>query len=145
MGPSDDGHAFLAHRQDEADLRASDSERDLVAAELGEHFQSGRLDQTEFDERLTLALRARTRRDLARLLTDLPAWHPVPVASPEPARPDPGVRLAPVLIPLLFVVVVGSTISAHGGAGSWSALVPLLWVWWVILLVAFRGRHRQGR
>ncbi|MGH3409695.1 MAG: DUF1707 SHOCT-like domain-containing protein, partial [Streptosporangiaceae bacterium] len=40
------------------ELRASDAERDLVAAELGEHFQAGRLDQAEFDERVSAALRA---------------------------------------------------------------------------------------
>ena len=35
------------------DLRVSDAERDAVVTELGEHFQQGRLDQAEFDERLT--------------------------------------------------------------------------------------------
>ena len=34
-------------------LRVSDAERDAVVTELGEHFQQGRLDHAEFDERVT--------------------------------------------------------------------------------------------
>jgi Domain of unknown function (DUF1707) len=37
---------------DDPDLRVSDAERDAVVTELGEHFQQGRLDQAECDERL---------------------------------------------------------------------------------------------
>lgn len=55
-----------------ADLRVSDAERDAVVTELGEHFQAGRLDQAEFDERLTAAMTAKTRGQLDALLTDLP-------------------------------------------------------------------------
>jgi hypothetical protein len=50
----------------------SDAERDAVVTELGEHFGQGRLDQAEFDERVTRALSARTGRDIGGLLADLP-------------------------------------------------------------------------
>ena len=54
------------------DILASDQERDAIASELGAHFQAGRLDAAELDDRLGRALRARTRGDLAELVTDLP-------------------------------------------------------------------------
>ena len=54
-----------------AGLRVSDADRDAVAAEFAEHLKDGRLDAAEFDERVGLAVTARTRGDLDRLLADL--------------------------------------------------------------------------
>src|SRR5262245_66303288 len=65
------------------DLRVSDAERDAVVTELGEHFGHGRLDQAEFDERVTKALSAGSGRDLRGLLADLPS------ARPESGTPQP--------------------------------------------------------
>jgi Domain of unknown function (DUF1707) len=59
------------------EMRVSDAERDAVAAELREHFASGRLTQDELNERLDQAFAAKTRGDLHPLMTDLPsaqAW-----------------------------------------------------------------------
>jgi hypothetical protein len=53
--------------------RASDRERDAVVQRVQEAFAEGRLDDTEFDERMRAALTARTQGDLDVLLTDLPA------------------------------------------------------------------------
>ena len=69
-------------------VRASDSERDAAASRLQAAFAEGRLDDTEFDERMRAALTARTRTDLARLTTDLPAKAPAPL--PVPAGREPG-------------------------------------------------------
>src|ERR1700760_4706930 len=55
-----------------ADLRVSDAERKAGADQLSKHFADGRLDQAEFDERLSQAMNAKTYRDLDGLLTDLP-------------------------------------------------------------------------
>ena len=63
-------------------VRASDSERDAAASRLQAAFAEGRLDDTDFDERMRAALTARTRTDLARLTTDLPAEAPAPLAVP---------------------------------------------------------------
>ena len=65
------------------DLRVSDAERDAVVTELGEHFQQGRLDQVEFDERVTQALAARTESDLRALLADLPPTREAPAPQPR--------------------------------------------------------------
>jgi hypothetical protein len=52
--------------------RASDAERDAVVQRVQEAFAEGRLDDTEFDERMRAALVARTHADLDVLLADLP-------------------------------------------------------------------------
>ena len=54
-------------------MRVSDAEREAAAAELREHFASGRLDQEELDERLSAIFAARTRGDLNALFADLPS------------------------------------------------------------------------
>jgi len=53
--------------------RVSDSERDAVLQRVQAAFAEGRLDDTEFDERMRAALTARTQADLDALLADLPA------------------------------------------------------------------------
>ncbi len=72
-------------------IRASDSERDAAATRLQAAFVAGRLDDTEFDQRMRAALTARTRADLAQLMTDLPG--DAPALPPAPAGSQPG-RLA---------------------------------------------------
>lgn len=55
------------------EMRVSDAEREAAAAELQEHFASGRLTQDELDERLAAAFTAKTRGDLNALFADLPS------------------------------------------------------------------------
>ena len=73
------------------EMRVSDAEREAAAAELREHFASGRLNQDELDERLTAVFAAKTRGDLNALFTDLPSsghgW-----ASASASGERPGVR-----------------------------------------------------
>ena len=55
------------------EMRASDADRDRALSELTAAYQAGRLRHEEFDERSTKALHAATGKELADLLTDLPA------------------------------------------------------------------------
>ncbi len=125
-----------------------------MAAELGEHFQAGRLDQAEFDERVSAALRARTRRDLNGLLADLPRRQPGPEATAGApgavAAGWPGWRTPWLpLVPLLFAAIVAAGFAAgggwhgahHWGAGPW----PLLWLWWLIPAALVLSRRRWAR
>ncbi|MFG1807974.1 DUF1707 domain-containing protein [Streptomyces sp. NPDC049040] len=64
-----------------AAVRASDDERDHVAALLGDALGAGRLTVEEHSERLEAVYAARTRGELAPITADLPA-------------PAPGARLA---------------------------------------------------
>lgn len=56
--------------------RIGDAERDRAAESLRDHLAEGRLDQAEFDDRLTRALTAKTASDLDPLFSDLPGPKP---------------------------------------------------------------------
>ncbi len=66
-------------------LRASDADRDAVAARLRDAHAEGRLMPEEFDQRLDAALTARTLGDLAPLTADLPA----PTSAPARTGDEP--------------------------------------------------------
>jgi len=65
-------------------MRAADADRHQVADRLRAALEEGRLDLTEYDERVQGAYAAKTYGDLDRLLSDLPNAAPV-VPSPPPA------------------------------------------------------------
>jgi hypothetical protein len=111
------------------DQRVSDAERDAVVTELGEHLRQGRLDQAEFEERVTTALSARTGRDLSKLLADLP---PAREGStvPQPAAPLPRSLL---LIPLLAAAILIVCAAAGGWHHGWEPW-PLLWLVPILVL-----------
>ena len=54
-------------------LRASDEDRERTVRSLRAHFAAGRLPADEFEQRVAKVYAARTRRELAGLLSDLPA------------------------------------------------------------------------
>jgi hypothetical protein len=58
------------------EMRVGDAEREATAAELREHYASGRLTLDELNERLDKALAAKTRGDLDALMRDLPSARP---------------------------------------------------------------------
>ena len=57
-------------------MRVGNAEREATAAELREHYASGRLTLEELSERLDKAFAATTRADLDALMTDLPSAKP---------------------------------------------------------------------
>jgi len=65
------------------ELRASTAERDAVADKLHAHASAGRLTASELSSRLEQVRAARTRGDLARLLSDLPVFRSTPAAFPR--------------------------------------------------------------
>lgn len=65
------------------DLRVGDSERARAQAILQDAYAAGRLDHSEFDQRLGLVLTAQTRRDLNRSVSGLPA----PLMTPSMVAP----------------------------------------------------------
>jgi Domain of unknown function (DUF1707) len=125
-----------------ADLRVSDAERDAVAEELARHHQEGRLDATEFDERVGRAVGARTQGDLDPLLADLPPRPPEPRPAPRLARR--GAHWVFPLAAITFVAVaIGLGAAAHGGhppdgrPGPWA----IWWLWWVIPVTIIATRR----
>ncbi|HEX6521053.1 MAG TPA: DUF1707 domain-containing protein [Streptosporangiaceae bacterium] len=131
------------------DIRVSDAERDRAIAELSEHFQTGRLNQEEFDDRTGLALAARTGDDLHELFTDLPrgesapAPEPATAPVPAPARRAGRLPVAPIVIGCVIAsIVIGNvagTVAGHGvHHGNFGWIVPV-----VILLIVLRRICRR--
>jgi Domain of unknown function (DUF1707) len=127
----------------DANLRASDAERNEVADRLSRHFADGRLDQAEFKERLDRAMGATTRGDLHGLFDDLPRLH-----SDAPPAVSRRRRLVPLMLIVAFVVLAaGTSISfgrgpfVHGPNLTWLLLVAAgLYVW---ARSGRRHHHRQ--
>jgi hypothetical protein len=75
-------------------MRVSDAEREAAAAELREHFASGRVNQDELDERLASVFAAKTRGDLNALFADLPSsghgWATAGAPGDGPRSSGPG-------------------------------------------------------
>jgi hypothetical protein len=139
-------------------LRVSDADRETAVTELGRHFQDGRLDQYEFDERIGLALSAKTEGDLAGLMTDLPRADlpgagqlarrapSSPVGPAGPARRRPPL-IAPVPVAFALLIVAGLATGGwhHGtGWGGWP-FAPFGFFWLVIPFLAIRARARGSR
>jgi hypothetical protein len=131
-------------------LRVSDADRDRALAELSEHFQAGRLTADEHEERMSLALKARTAGDLAELFTDLPR-KPSAMAGPAPqpagpARPpasSPPARFHPALVVpvvILAAVVLGGIVSGHPFV---IGLGPVILALLIVRGLLGGGRHRH--
>jgi hypothetical protein len=67
------------------DMRAGDSDRQAVADQLKTALDEGRLDLSEYDERVQKTYGARTYADLDGLLDDLPGTVPVQHSQVTPA------------------------------------------------------------
>ena len=71
------------------DMRAGDTDRKAVADQLKVALDEGRLDLSEYDERLQRTYAAKTFGDLNGLLDDLPGTVPAAAAQVQPATPTP--------------------------------------------------------
>jgi hypothetical protein len=120
------------------DILASDRERDEIASELGTHFQAGRLDAAELDDRLGRALRARTRGDLAELVTDLPQ-----ASAPQqpPAGRSSRATAIAITLGIAALIVTGLAITAGGAGYGHRFWAP----WWLIPIVIIFLRARWWR
>ncbi len=126
-------------RRSEADsaLRVSDAERNEVAEALSRHYADGRLDASEFNERVGRAMAAKTHADLSGLLSDLPRSEPEPV-PPAPIRHRSRL-LALVILGLLVVAAVSVSPAPHV---PW-LLIALFAVWAWRRGHIHQARHRH--
>ncbi|SFF43891.1 protein of unknown function [Actinoplanes philippinensis] len=138
-------------------MRAGDGDRQRVADRLREALDEGRLDLSEYDERVQQAYAAKTYGELEGLLADLPGTVPVEKAQVEPHRvTEPpasapamkGHRSGPPLPGILGVFLVCVVVWAMSslGSGEWH----YFWPGWVLipvvfaLLAHFRDRGKRG-
>ncbi len=107
------------------EMRASDGDRDRVAAALREHVAEGRLTIDEFNERLEQVYQSRTYGELAKLTSDLPEidLHRLPAASESVRRPHPVRRDEK------------RPGSLKGAWSAWAAASAVSWMIWLLTMV----------
>ncbi|HVT67651.1 MAG TPA: DUF1707 domain-containing protein [Trebonia sp.] len=142
-------------RYSDQHIRVSDAERNQVAELLGQHYADGRLDQAEFDDRVSRTMAAKTRGDLVGLFDDLPdadstagagstgPGGPAGPALPYRARRRGGVGRA---LLLLVLILIGANIAWHAFA-SLFFIGPLVWLFVLVavVLLVTRAAHRHDR
>lgn len=125
-------------------MRASDAERNAVAQRMQVAVDEGRLDLSDYDERLRGIYRARTHGELERFTADLPA--PAPVSEPSKAgKKAPAERremwgewrswLGGALI--MIAIWGGTSIASQDLLPFWPA-IPL-GIWAAVLLAGMPG------
>jgi Domain of unknown function (DUF1707) len=150
MSPSSTQQWTRRIRYADQNIRVSDAERNAVAEQLGAHYADGRLDQAEFDERISRAMAAKTRGDLAGLFDDLP--DPGPAGAPGTAGPGgPAIpyarrRRGGIFRPLILLAIVIVLVSASWHAMDTFSFFAIPWfpiaIIVAIVLIATRHRHR---
>ena len=118
-------------------MKASDADRDAVLSDLSEHFQAGRLDAEEFQDRSGRALAARTWGELRDLLQDLPVGPRVP-ATASPSVPPQRALGRTALVPVAVLAVIGIAVAMSVGHAH------VLWLLFPILLIARRMTCSTG-
>ena len=127
----------------EDQLRIGDAERERAAAELGEHYVSGRLSAEEHADRLDRVWSARTRAELGALFRDLPGpYGPVASAPVGTARRasywsggvTPFRRGRPSPLVLVVLVLLAVTVVTQ---------VPVILVGGLVALFVL-ARHRRS-
>ena len=133
------------------EMRAADSDRQVVADKLKQAMDEGRLDLGEYDERLRKAYEAKTYGDLKALLGDLPGITLSPTESTAVSRLDTPVpartaRAGQVVRAWLggfggiFVVCTVIWLVSSVGAGH----VGYFWPVWLLVPMAFGLLGRLG-
>jgi hypothetical protein len=127
LPPTWDYRWFMVRRPPvDATLRASHDDRSKVADTLSKHYADGRLDDTEFKERVDRALNAKTRGELDGLMGDLPR-------TEEP--PQRSHRFRHLVVAAVFVLLALSAISV---------LTPPHFPWLILVVVALLFARRVG-
>jgi Domain of unknown function (DUF1707) len=156
MSPSSTQQWTRRIRYSDQHIRVSDAERNSVAELLGQHYADGRLDQAEFDDRVSRTMAAKTRGDLTGLFDDLPetetgagAGGPRgPVAPSAPYRVSRrrggGGLVRPLL--LLALLFICANVAWHA-LTSWFFFQPFVWAFFIAaaIVVIARLTRRHDR
>lgn len=144
------------------EMRVGDAEREAAAAELREHYASGRLTLEELNERVDKAFAATTRGELNALLTDLPSARPGGSSGPggsfgpggagwgqgsgAPASWGGPARTAAAILTTLVVIGALLTVGFLGvfGSGIRPVGIAAIIAAFILLRRLLFGRRRRG-
>ena len=121
-------------------IRASDAEREAVAARLRRAAGEGRLEPDELEERLGAAFAARTRDELVPLVADLPGRRARRVRLPRGLAAS--VAGGGALVALWMADVGAREPLIVGDSDFFWPIVPML-AWGAVLLRRRRPRQRR--
>lgn len=128
-------------------MRAADTDRVAVAQRLQLAVDEGRLDITDFDDRLQRAYAAKTYGELDRLVADLPAPQAALVKAPDRtvARREEmsGEWRSWAGTSLVLITIWGISSVASGGALFFWPMFPV-GIWGAILLASMVERGSKG-
>jgi len=137
-------------------MRVSDAERAEVADRLAANFADGRLDQEEYDERISRAMSAKTQADFDGLFDDLPGMgaptdnsetRSAASGTPGLTSPRSGRRRGPLRLVLTAVLVlVALSVVSHIVTSAFWFFGWFFNPWWILALVAvivLLARHRR--
>lgn len=119
-------------------LRAADADRERVAEQLRKGHGEGRLDLTEFQQRLEHCYEAKTLGELDALVSDLPRQDQLEERRSVGMFPSWRWRFGPIA-PILIALLVLSALSGGDHHGFW-LWIPFLFVFWRIS--SWRRRRR---
>jgi len=120
MADSEAARPAVVPAADHGTLRASHADRDQVVDALQAAAGDGRLTPEELDERLELALNAKTYAELAVLLSDLPGAGTGAPGAPVPGMPGLATRSAAAAAANRKELVTMHYTSGHGERrGRW--------------------------
>lgn len=124
-------------------MRIGDAERDDAVARLREHYAAGRLSADEFEERMTAAMAAHTRSEIAPLFNDLPGDPNTRFFTSAPDADGPGNQVVPHQ-PSPALVGAANPALRRGldvvVAIAWPAAVIAMIAgapWWIIFIPIF--------
>jgi hypothetical protein len=125
-------------------MRASDADRAAVAQRLQRAVDEGRLDLTDYDERLQQTYAAKTYGELDRITADLPAPSPARVPAKAVERTDAAAEWRGWAgTSLVLITIWGITSVAAGGAIFFWPMFPI-GIWAAILLASMLERRSKG-
>lgn len=131
--------------------RASDAERAQVAEQLGRHMTDGRLDATEYNERLGLVYETATREDLYTVLSDLPKLSRAALDQGKPAKRVPiwqRIEAGAWLGVSVLVLVIWAAISIAAGEFTYPWPIWVIGPWGAVLvfrvLTGWEAGHGHG-
>jgi hypothetical protein len=130
-------------------MRASDADRAAVAQRLQRAVDEGRLDLTDYDERLQQTYAAKTYGELDRITADLPA--PPPGSALAKAQDKTVAERTDAAAEwrswagtsLVLITIWGITSVAAGGAIFFWPMFPI-GIWAAILLASMLERRSKG-
>jgi len=111
-------------------LRAADADRERIAERLRKSHAEGRLDMTEFQERLERCYEAKTLGQLGELVRDLPRQD-----ERDEQRAlgwSPWRWRLRSFVPILIALIVVAAVTGHHAFWLWIPLLFVLWriSWW---------------